>query len=472
MEFLEGRTIRHAVDEGPIPWQDAIRHVRDLLDALDRLHREGIVHRDLKPDNIIITDDGVIKLMDFGIAHVGTDKTLTVAGTTLGTVNYMSPEQAAGQKVDQRSDLFSIASVLYEMVTGKLPFEGEHAMSVMYLISNAPHKPLAEHDVEVPPTLDGILERAFEKEKEDRFPDAKAFGDALGALVEPAPGEHGAGMSRNALLLKVVLPAVVAVVAAIVILTQFIGRGPTFDRALAVNHNEQGQTLLDAGKNAEASIEFRKGFEADPTYAPVWNNLGVIAMREGYVEEADSVFGEAIRLNPTYAVAHFNRGNVRWDLGDSTKAEAAFRDAIAADSTLIGGYNNLAALLLDRGRGTEALAIIDVGLAKRPADPFLLKKKGQIAFAMKRDVDALTSLNTALAEAGRRSQDPRLAREVGSTPEVLQALQVSLHGLLGSWYERHGNAAEAEKHFLEALKSKDENERRQASEALTRIRSE
>ena len=103
-----------------------------MLDALSRLHAEGIIHRDLKPENIMVTTDGIIKLMDFGLAHLSAQTAITAEGTTLGTAPYMSPEQVMGQPADARSDLFSMATILHEMVTGNHPFQGEHPMAVMF----------------------------------------------------------------------------------------------------------------------------------------------------------------------------------------------------------------------------------------------------------------------------------------------------------------------------------------------------
>jgi serine/threonine-protein kinase len=117
MELIDGKTLRHVIDEGGIDWRVATRWIVQLLDALQRLHAEGIVHRDLKPENVMITKDGTLKLMDFGLAHLTTQTAITQEGTTLGTVPYMSPEQVLGRKLDARSDLFSVATIYHELLT-------------------------------------------------------------------------------------------------------------------------------------------------------------------------------------------------------------------------------------------------------------------------------------------------------------------------------------------------------------------
>ena len=121
MELVDGETLRAVIHRGPVPWETAADWIAGVLDALSRLHAEGIVHRDLKPENIIVTRDGAAKLMDFGIARLSFETSLTADGATLGTARYMSPEQVRGTPVDARSDLFSLGAVLYELPTANLP---------------------------------------------------------------------------------------------------------------------------------------------------------------------------------------------------------------------------------------------------------------------------------------------------------------------------------------------------------------
>jgi hypothetical protein len=180
MELVEGRdlsTILH--DRGALSLDDAVRVAIGVASALEVAHRKGIVHRDVKPGNILITDAGDVKVTDFGIARAVSEASMTVTGTTLGSVHYFSPEQARGDEVTGASDVYGLAIVLYEMLTGRRPFEADSAAAVALkrLNEDAPRPSATGHPV--PPGLESILMRALERDPADRFPDAGAFAEAL-----------------------------------------------------------------------------------------------------------------------------------------------------------------------------------------------------------------------------------------------------------------------------------------------------
>ncbi|HKE27707.1 MAG TPA: serine/threonine-protein kinase, partial [Bryobacteraceae bacterium] len=184
MEFVEGAQLK-----GPLPLGKAVEYASEILDALDAAHRKGVVHRDLKPANILVSKQGV-KLLDFGLAKqvppVGTEATvtkgLTVAGSILGTVQYMSPEHLQGKPVDARSDLFSFGCVLYEMLTGKRAFEGENPASVVAAVLEREPTPL-----EMSPPLDRVVERCLAKDPDRRFQTAIDLKADLNWAVEQRP---------------------------------------------------------------------------------------------------------------------------------------------------------------------------------------------------------------------------------------------------------------------------------------------
>jgi eukaryotic-like serine/threonine-protein kinase len=172
MEFLDGRTLKELiVGRGAAPINVAIEYARQILSALRFAHRHGIVHRDIKPHNVLVDGEGRVKVTDFGIARAGTSQ-MTETGSIVGTAQYLSPEQARGGEVDPRSDLYSLGVVLYELLTGKTPFDGETPVEIaMKHLSNAPQPP-SKLRSDIPPELDMVVLRALAKSPDDRYQSA------------------------------------------------------------------------------------------------------------------------------------------------------------------------------------------------------------------------------------------------------------------------------------------------------------
>jgi eukaryotic-like serine/threonine-protein kinase len=197
MELLKGKTLRDYMGGKPVDIQTAISLSIQAADALDAAHSHGVVHRDIKPANIFVTERGTAKVLDFGLAkqdrladtEAMTETLLTEPGSALGTVAYMSPEQARGEVVDARSDLWSFGVVLYEMVTGSRPFDGPTAPIVFEALLNKTHRPVRERNPQAPPELERIIGKLLEKDRAMRYPTAAELrGDLerLQAGLSPA----------------------------------------------------------------------------------------------------------------------------------------------------------------------------------------------------------------------------------------------------------------------------------------------
>src|ERR1022692_2512619 len=182
MEYVEGDTLAHRLERGPFPPAEVLNYIDQVLAALSYAHAQGIIHRDIKPANMMLTPRGVLKLMDFGIARSGNDLGLTVTGTTLGSLDYMSPEQVQAQPTDARSDLYSVGVSLYEMVTGQRMFNATSSFSIMEAqIKEAPRPPI-EVQPSLPKPLSDMIVMSVAKNPAERFQTADAFRNALSQI--------------------------------------------------------------------------------------------------------------------------------------------------------------------------------------------------------------------------------------------------------------------------------------------------
>jgi serine/threonine protein kinase len=201
MEYLDGRTLKELiVQRGPAPVTVSVEYARQVLSALRFAHRHGIVHRDIKPHNVLVDAEGRVKVTDFGIARAGASQ-MTEAGSIVGTAQYLSPEQARGGDVDQRSDLYSLGVVLYELITGTLPFNGDTPVEIaMKHLSTVPEPP-SERRPDIPRDLDLIVMRALAKDPDDRYASAEEMDADLerflrGASVSPLTEESATQIMR------------------------------------------------------------------------------------------------------------------------------------------------------------------------------------------------------------------------------------------------------------------------------------
>jgi non-specific serine/threonine protein kinase len=184
MELCEGETLKARLQCGPLPLADALHIAIQIAGALAVAHRAGIVHRDVKPGNIMVSDRNTAKILDFGLALTAGETRLTRVGSAMGTVAYMSPEQARGAEIDHRSDLWSLGVVLFEMLTGRLPFEGSSEPAILNAVINQEPQPLAEVKPDLPRDLGGVLTRLLAKDPRARIGSAPALEQELRLLQE------------------------------------------------------------------------------------------------------------------------------------------------------------------------------------------------------------------------------------------------------------------------------------------------
>ncbi len=271
MEYLEGETLADRLAKGPLPLEQVLRYGVEICEGLEKAHRTGVVHRDLKPGNIMLTKSGA-KLMDFGLAKpsvmsMGTGsasmetmtKPLTAEGSIVGTFQYMSPEQVEGKDVDGRSDLFSLGTVLYEMVTGRRAFEGKSQLSVASAILEKEPEPLSAANPMTPPALDRVVRTCLAKDPEQRWQTARDLAHALKWVVEggsqagASPLRIGGGKSRERWLLAALAVSVIAALTLAVVMATHV---PTETRVT--------RSYIKAMPNTSFLLSNASGFEVSP----------------------------------------------------------------------------------------------------------------------------------------------------------------------------------------------------------------
>jgi serine/threonine protein kinase/HAMP domain-containing protein len=273
MELLDGGPLDEMIPEGAeLPLRDVLVLGIQIANALDYAHSKGIFHRDIKPANIIRLADGkTIKLVDFGIAHVAAGDAMdaTTAGTIMGTPHYMSPEQARGEKIDARSDLWAVGVILYQLLTGKRPFNADSIATLLLRITQEAPKPVGELRADIPANLRRIIARSLNKQPDKRFQSGAELSEALARVLQQVDPAQGAGRSkRRGLQLKTKLALAMAAIVAITMtvtslyvthrqyqamLSQTIDQGASLAKLIAVEHSHQ--TLSEDWVGIDVSVQ-------------------------------------------------------------------------------------------------------------------------------------------------------------------------------------------------------------------------
>jgi serine/threonine protein kinase/Tol biopolymer transport system component len=289
MELVEGKTLRELLFGGALPLRRLLQVAAQVAEGLARAHEAGIVHRDLKPENVMVTKDGLVKILDFGLAKLtraepeGTASLMetvtrgTEPGVVMGTVGYMSPEQASGEAVDYRSDQFSFGSILYEMATGKRAFQKKRAVETLSAILNEEPEPIGQVNPQAPVPLRWIVERCLAKEPADRYAAthdlARDLGTIRDRLSEAASGEALAATRRRSRAWPFVVVVALAVSAVALLAGLRLGKTPpiqpkfqrlTFRRGFVFNarFSSDGQTIVYSGQwDSDPSRIFEKRLE-------------------------------------------------------------------------------------------------------------------------------------------------------------------------------------------------------------------
>jgi serine/threonine-protein kinase len=370
LAFYEGETLQQKLERGPLPLAEALAIARQIAAGLAAAHSRQIVHRDIKPANVVVLPDGTVKLLDFGLAKLAGATTLTRLGSSPGTPAYKSPEQTLGEKVDPRSDLWALGVVLYEMVTGRVPFGGEYEQAVIYAILHEPPRPL---DGAFPPELATVIARSLAKEPAARYTTAEEMERALvqiqsGKKSNEAIPQRPARVRRRARLRW--LSGVLAVLL-------MIGSGLgvwQYKKQHRWDYAPEVAKLVKQGDDLEwrgdtrrilgnAEKAYRQALALAPDNPLIEAQLAALLARindqfpaQGQLREIQKLSTRAVELAPDHPMPWVAQAKLRLLENKPREAEAAARKAIEQDPAFYRGHTQLAEALIAQGRLEEGLA--------------------------------------------------------------------------------------------------------------------
>ena len=393
MQFVAGRSLQEKIDrEGPLGLKEILRIGMQIASGLAAAHAQGLVHRDIKPANILL-ENGVerVKITDFGLARAASDPGLTRSGTIMGTPNYMSPEQARGESVGPRSDLFSLGSVLYAMATGEPPFAADSTVAVLRRVCDDAPRPIRELNPEFPDWLAATIGRLMSKQSEERFETAEEVAELLrGRLAElqgPTPPRPEPASSpalpapRRARWFTLALTSLVVLAAVIAGLAYFrpdwngrrdegqsAARQPDLGVRRASIPVELGVAASRGGDHRAAVEHFTEALRLGPESA-----AALIGRGRGYsaLEDWPRALAEldaAIRLVPGEAAAYEARAFARLRTGDHQGAIADCDSALRLDPGLTNAYSNRGAALNGLGEWGRGRAELDEFIRRVPRE--------------------------------------------------------------------------------------------------------
>jgi len=496
MELVQGRPLDAILREGRLPVDRAMEYARQIASSLAAAHGAGIVHRDLKPQNVMVTRENLVKVLDFGLAKVthpdiadtqGPTMTagLTQQGQTLGTPAYMSPEQIEGRKVDARSDVFSFGIVLYEMLAGRRPFPGTTIASLARDIVFSDPEPVTRSRPEVPVEVAKLVERALSKDPAGRFADGAELKSAIEAIQtgeaatsRPLASRLRSGLTLTARRLRPGRGVAGIVIALLVVAGAFVAR--PFVRGLFPTRGEGSETAamtpydlyrsgmedlsryFEEGRIDDAIERFQRAVAADPNYAPGFTGLSLAYWRKFRVDKDESQLDRslqyarnALQLDPQLAAAHTALGLAAVEAGKLDEAETEFELARQLDPLDPSVHRGLAELHLARKEMPEAEAAIDKAIELAPDDWEMRQQRGRLYYRRGMYKEAAEAFRAGAALA---PDNPVVYRNLGAALHMMgdypgaaasfqKSLQIKpdplLYGNLGTLYFFQGLYAQA-----------------------------
>ena len=301
MEYIEGITLKnYMTKKGKLEFREIIMYTEQVLRALEHAHQKGIVHRDIKPQNIMLLKNGIIKVMDFGIAKLPNAETVTVKDSAIGTVYYISPEQASGKPIDARSDIYSLGVMMYEMATGKLPFTADSPVSVALKQINDTAKPVKEEMPSLPLGLSQIIARAMDKDPDMRYQSAQQMlrqvvrlGDNPETTFKPPRPIKKKGRVKTS---RGMLPIILAITAAVLIVA--VVSALVLVNKLFLSGDDTKTITVDEFAGKTFTDELQKYFDDSDIYHLNLNQVYDSDAPAGYIMTQDPAAGDNRKIEP------------------------------------------------------------------------------------------------------------------------------------------------------------------------------
>jgi serine/threonine protein kinase/Flp pilus assembly protein TadD len=406
MAYYSGETLEQVMQRGPLPLSIALDYATQIARGLFAAHERGIIHRDVKPANVIVTEDGVVKLLDFGIAR-SADTDASHEGATPGTIAYMSPEQVSSRPLDARTDLWSLGVVLYEMFSGVRPFGGDHAGATLYEILHDSPTPVSTLRPELPTSVDAIIERLLQKERGQRYDDAEQLLADLVPISRATGAPERATKPRRRRWSRRVAWYGLALIALGALIASWPGAPPptVSDRRIAAEElTAQGKrdVLFRSEDGRRQSLEFlRRAIAVDSTYAPAHAGLSHMlvmtaedaqASRRDHFVQAEKAARTAIGLDSSLADAHAALGHVLMTDYQAAKAEEQFKRALELNPTEPYVREFLVWLYIFTDRPRDALEQAERAAKDSPNSPSAIAEVARALLVNRRCNEALEVL--------------------------------------------------------------------------------
>ncbi len=474
MELIDGETLREIIQkEAPLSLKENLTILSQVGDALSHAHRNGIIHRDIKPENIMIDREGRVKIMDFGVARITNATWQTKVGMIMGTPEYMSPEQVKGERVDERSDIYSLGVMLYEMLTGELPFKGDDPFSIAFHHVNSEPLPLTQANPGLPKVVEKVVMKTLAKGKEDRYQNVdelvKNFRRAakqarkmtrVNTLITPRPLVPVAKKrSPN----KKLIVGIIALLVVTVALISLSAGGLLSKEKRALRYLEQGEKLYHTEEYQKAIPNYKRAVELNPTLEkalsglaksyekvgdyqqtiagyskvleldednfPAHLGLGRSYEKLGDYEQALKIYQRALELGFDGAELHYKIGEIYRGLSNYPQALSEYQEALNRDPNYVLAYKSSALIHDDQNRYKDALAMWRK-VAERTTD-------GSLSDRAKEEIRRLES---AIEEAARPkvgslkiTTNPSSAKiyldgkHIGKSPQTISEVSIDTH---------------------------------------------